>query len=394
MTKRRLLTIGHSYVVALNRRLASEMARVDDAQWDVTVAAPEFVQGDLRPIPFESANDAARVRVVGYRGASPHLMAYSGLSGLLSQDWDLVHCWEEPYGLAAAQIALMTPRRPLLVMVSAQNIAKTYPPPFSLFERFSMSRAAGWICFGESSRQVLNGKPMYAARPQRIIAMGVDTDAFHPDSAAGARVRATLGWQQPGPPVVGYLGRFVEEKGIRDLCRALDVQRHGSWRTLFVGDGPLFEDLRSWAARHDDRVRVVTGIPHDEVPAYLNAMDILCAPSITTPRWREQFGRMLVEAFACGVAVVASDSGEIPHVVADAAMVVPEGDVAALASAVAALCDSDERRRDLGRRGRARACRLFAWDVIAREHLEFFDELVRDRAHARTAYASALAGRA
>ena len=135
MTKRRLLTIGHSYVVALNRRLASEMARVDDAQWDVTVAAPEFVQGDLRPIPFESANDAARVRVVGYRGASPHLMAYSGLSGLLSQDWDLVHCWEEPYGLAAAQIALMTPRGPLLVMVSAQNIAKTYPPPFSLFER-------------------------------------------------------------------------------------------------------------------------------------------------------------------------------------------------------------------------------------------------------------------
>ena len=62
----------------------------------------------------------------------------------------------------------------------------------------------------------------------------------------------------------------------------------------------------------------MTGVAHDDVPEYLNAMDLLCAPSQTTARWREQFGRMLIEAMACGVPVVASRSGEIPYVVGDA----------------------------------------------------------------------------
>jgi glycosyltransferase involved in cell wall biosynthesis len=64
-------------------------------------------------------------------------------------------------------------------------------------------------------------------------------------------------------------------------------------------------------------VRIVK-VAHDEVPAYLNAMDLLCAPSLTTPSWREQLGRMVVEALACGVPVISSDSGELPFVVADA----------------------------------------------------------------------------
>ena len=60
-------------------------------------------------------------------------------------------------------------------------------------------------------------------------------------------------------------------------------------------------------------------------------MDLLCAPSRTTPRWREQFGRMLIEAMACGVPVIASPSGEIPYVVGDAGVLVPEGDPDGLA---------------------------------------------------------------
>ena len=98
-----------------------------------------------------------------------------------------------------------------------------------------------------------------------------------------------------------------------------------AWRALWVGGGAMEGMLRDWAARHGDRVRIVTGVGHDRVPGYLNAMDLLAAPSQTTPRWKEQFGRMLLEAMAAGVPVVASDSGEIPHVVKDAGRVVPAG---------------------------------------------------------------------
>jgi glycosyltransferase involved in cell wall biosynthesis len=152
------------------------------------------------------------------------------------------------------------------------------------------------------------------------------------------------------------------------------------WRAIFVGGGSNEAELRAWAARNGDRVRVVIGVPHDGVPAYLNAMDILAAPSQTTLHWREQFGRMLVEAFACGVPVVGSDSGEIPHVIKDAGSVVPEADEAAWVAALAALLESPARRAQLAVRGSERA-REFAWPLVARRHLEFFDEL-RDHATA------------
>ena len=97
------------------------------------------------------------------------------------------------------------------------------------------------------------------------------------------------------------------------------------WRALFVGSGPLEPMLSAWSRRHANRVRIVTNARHGDVPAYLNAMDVLCAPSRTTTRWREQFGRMLIEAFASGVAVIGSSSGEIPNVIAGAGVVMPEG---------------------------------------------------------------------
>jgi glycosyltransferase involved in cell wall biosynthesis len=105
-------------------------------------------------------------------------------------------------------------------------------------------------------------------------------------------------------------------------------------------------------------------------------MDVLCAPSQTTPGWREQFGRMLIEAMACGVPVLASRSGEIPYVVADAGVLLPEADVEAWSAALRDMFLHPARRRELADRGLRRARLEFAWPAIARRHLEFFDTLV------------------
>jgi glycosyltransferase involved in cell wall biosynthesis len=110
------------------------------------------------------------------------------------------------------------------------------------------------------------------------------------------------------------------------------------------------------------------------VPRVLNAMDVLCAPSQTTPKWKEQFGRMLAEGFACGVPVLGSDSGEVPRTVGDAGLVLPEASPAAWTTALATLLESPERRRELSTRGRERAVTCFSWPVVARAHLDFFTE--------------------
>jgi len=217
--------------------------------------------------------------------------------------------------------------------------------------------------------------------PLRVISPGVDVVHCMPDPSARTRVLAKYGWND-GTPVVGFVGRFVEEKGCRFLMSVLDRLQE-PWRALFVGAGPLESDLRAWTRRHGDRVAIETTVRHDDVPAYLNAMDVLCAPSQTTAWWREQFGRMLIEGFACGIPVVASDSGEIPHVIGNAGLVVREGDVDAWTQAVARLLADPALRADLGQRGRERAVSAFAWPVVARQHLDFFEELLTAR-HGRS----------
>jgi glycosyltransferase involved in cell wall biosynthesis len=105
-------------------------------------------------------------------------------------------------------------------------------------------------------------------------------------------------------------------------------------------------------------------------------MDVLCAPSQTTARWREQFGRMLIEAFASGVAVIASASGEIPFVVADAGLLIPEDDLARWQQAIEMLTTDRARRCELARRGRERAESVYAWPVVARQHIDFFERVI------------------
>ncbi len=192
-------------------------------------------------------------------------------------------------------------------------------------------------------------------------------------------MRRELGWSEHAK-VVGFLGRFVPQKGVADLCAALD-RMQSPWHALFVGGGELLPDLERFADRHRGRVRVVTAVGHSDVPRWLSAMTILCAPSRTTEKWREQFGRMLIEAMSCGVPVVAFDSGEIPHVVGDAGRVVPEGDVAPLADALDALIDDSVAHAACAAAAVDRARSRFAWPVVARQHLDFFDALLDSPAH-------------
>jgi glycosyltransferase involved in cell wall biosynthesis len=205
----------------------------------------------------------------------------------------------------------------------------------------------------------------------------VDVEAFRPDADARRRVRERLGWSDDGLPVIGFLGRFIRPKGLEMLWRAWE--RAAPSRLLLVGGGPMEAEMQGWAAGFRNRVRVVTGVPHGQVPGYLNAMDVLAAPSLTTPRWREQFGRMLVEAMACGVPVMGSDSGEIPHVIGGAGVVVVEGDEDAWRDALNGLIGNAVRRAELSAAGLERARGEFALPVVARRHLDFFDALLEAR---------------
>jgi glycosyltransferase involved in cell wall biosynthesis len=371
----RLLTVGHSYVVALNRRLPHEIARVSGGRWEVTAVAPRFVRAELRDIALEpGANEACNVEPVKmYATRHLHVMAFDvRLREILRQGWDMVHIFQEPYILAGWQTAYWTPATTPLVFFTAQNYVKNYAPPFSWMERYCVERCAGWIPCGELVLSALLQKG-YGCKPHSCIGFGVDVQVFRPDVRRRQQIKRELEWDD-SVPVVSFLGRFTKEKGLGLLTSALD-QLRSPWRALFIGNGTMHKSLQEWAQKYPDRVRIVNAT-HDEVPSYLNAADILCAPSQTTPHWREQFGRMIIEGFATGLTVIGSDSGEIPYVIGDAGIVAGENDVDAWVRVLERLLTDEPYRQEMSERGLHRALDHFAWPVIARQHLEFFEQVL------------------
>jgi glycosyltransferase involved in cell wall biosynthesis len=101
-------------------------------------------------------------------------------------------------------------------------------------------------------------------------------------------------------------------------------------------------------------------------------------PSLTRRNWREQFGRVAVEAMACGRPVVGAASGEIPRVLGAAGCVVPEGDAAALAAALTALLADPARRAALGAAARARVLACYTPAAVARLYAAAYDEVMSD----------------
>jgi glycosyltransferase involved in cell wall biosynthesis len=183
--------------------------------------------------------------------------------------------------------------------------------------------------------------------------------------------------------VILFLGRGVWEKGLHTIAAAASTlarNEHGPpIRWLIAGTGDYIPEVGRILDRYDagGAVRMAGQLRgHDRHVAYA-AADGLVLPSLPTPRWLEQFGRVIPEAFAFGLPVIGSDSGAIPEVVGDAGIVVPAGDHLALAAAALQLT-YPARRADLAGRASQRLAERFSVDdYVAR----IGDAL--ERAHAR-----------
>jgi glycosyltransferase involved in cell wall biosynthesis len=270
---------------------------------------------------------------------------------------DLVHMDEEPYNLATAHGTWLARRMGMRsLFFTWQNLLRRYPPPFSMFERYAFKHSAFAIAGSSEALQVLRTKG-YCGQGSVIPQFGVDPELFSPGTPPC-----------DGPPVIGFIARLVEEKGILVLLTALSTLP-GDWRLHVIGSGPLEPTARKRASKLGIAARITweRGVPSTQVPERLRTFSLLVQPSLTRRHWKEQFGRAVMEAMACGVPVVGSASAEIPNVVGDAGLVVPEGDPVALREAIARLLSDAELRRDLARRGRARVLACYTHRRIAEQ---------------------------
>ena len=361
----RIACISHGSIVPLNRRPYDLMR--SEHGLDITVIVPELWAGDL-PAPtirFAPSTDGADVRALPVkRSGNGSLFTLAGLRELLVElEPDVVLLDEEPWSFVAWQTLRASGRSPL-VFYTKQNIAKRMPPPFSWLRSATYRRATRAWAVGETTAEVLRRTKFTKAID--VIPHGVEVSAFTP--GRDEERRRALGLEGV---VIGYAGRFVEEKGIEDLieaARLLQAVPGPEFTLLLVGAGPLAPQLERAAAGGEVRIKVLPAVPHAEAPALYRLMDIYVLPSRATRRWREQFGRALVEAAATALPIVAARTGEIPYVMqglGGGGRVVPECAPIALTEALRELRGDAALRTKIGNANLAAARRFYSQEAIA-----------------------------
>ena len=143
-------------------------------------------------------------------------------------------------------------------------------------------------------------------------------------------------------PVIAYFGRIAPEKGVDLLVQALANLLDQPWQFLL-------DDFERYPSPYQEKIRTLlasTGVKertvlfrsnHQDIADYMNAADIVVLPSVSTPKWKEQYGRVIPEAMACGKVVVGSRSGTLPELIGECGFVFPEGDVGQLQALIANL---------------------------------------------------------
>ena len=362
----RVLMISKACVAGIYQRKLEEIAARGVA---LTVVAPPGWRDERGWLSLERAYTegyALRVTPMALNG-SFHLHHYPHLRRILAEvQPDVVHVDEEPYNLATWQTVRLVRQvgaRPLFF--TWQNLLRRYPPPFNWMERYVYRHTAYAIAGNQDAVRVLRAKG-YAGPARVIPQFGVDP-ALYPLAVA----------PDSQPFTIGYVGRLVPEKGIADLLRAA-AKLSGDWRVRLLGNGPDRDRLLALARSLgiSERVAFDPQVPSSDVPAYLGRLHALVLPSRTRPNWKEQFGRVLIEAMACGVPVVGSDSGEIPNVIGDAGLVFPEQDVGALYAHLRTLMGDRDLWHELSHRGRERVRARFTQSRVAAQTVAVYREVM------------------
>jgi glycosyltransferase involved in cell wall biosynthesis len=364
----KVFVISHSSVVEGFRRKWAELARRPGISLTLLVPScwPEGGQW-VRYVPGAAS---APYRVISARAllAGIHaLHCYPLLPWYLVRHRPhVLHIEEEPWNAVTVLAALVGKLLGAKVcFFTWENVRRTYPFPLSLFLRVVLRLSDRAVAGSETARALLRERGF--RKPVDVLAQhGVDVLPLAP-----------RGTPASGTFTIGFAGRLVPEKGLTSLIDAV-ARLSPAARLLVVGDGPYRPQIEEHVRRAglEGRVEMAGAVRHLDMSRYLRRMDLLVLPSLTTARWKEQFGRVLVEAMVLGVPVVGSDSGEIPSVIGDAGLVFPEGDSEQLARRIEALVDDPGLRHDMVERGRTRVRSRFTNDVLAERLRAIYDDLV------------------
>lgn len=353
-----ILAVGHAPILQINRRLYRAIAKKG---WRVELVIPTSLPRSwgVSPIQPDHADDP-RIHRLGVNGSNTRYWSFAGLVALLeARRPRIVYLENEPDSLMALQIGRWCRRnRAYLVVSSNEN---DIPPVFAALRERGLKpalrslRTRAWsvlarryvahvVALTSGGREAMETIGFRGA--VTVAPLGFDENLFYPDDGRRQEIRRKLNLKHP---TVAYFGRLSPQKGIHLIIDALSGIKELSWHLLLddfsdaVGDYPSSLGQRLIERGIGDRTSFFEA-SHEEIVDYMRAADIVVLPSTT----REQYGRVVGEAMACGRSVVVSDLGALPELVGSAGVKSPPGDVPKLREILADLIVDAPRRRELG----------------------------------------------
>jgi glycosyltransferase involved in cell wall biosynthesis len=271
---------------------------------------------------------------------------------------DCIYIYHEPYAVATFQMlraAKAISSAPVGIR-SSQNVLKRYPMPFRQLEAWVYRHSDFAVVVTDNVAAVMREKGY--TKPIHVIPMPVDLAKFRPadERTSGLQLRA------------GFIGRLVPEKGLASAMAAMARLPPGTLHLTVVGDGPegaILRDLSS-SLGIQGSVDWRGSLDTDGTAQVLQNLDVLLVPSRATASWREQFGRVVIEAAATGIPVIATRSGELPFLVESlgAGWIVEEGDDVEMARVLQMLSDNRDQLLSAGERARRSAVEKYSTEVI------------------------------
>ncbi|NRA45503.1 MAG: glycosyltransferase family 4 protein [Oligoflexales bacterium] len=359
-----VLSISQSMVVAAYRSFFYQLANlVSPSEGPIEVAlgivAPDrFIElgGQLRSceefqLPFSHSSLNRMGKVLKARRFHVQTVLFRGLGKTIKEflrsnekGENLIFCMAEPYSITSLFVwltAFFVKRNQFkFYCIATQNIYKDFPWPIKLIQRFVLKRCDGIFALGQEHEAVIR-KNAYDG-PFFSFPLWFNSELFRKRSLAECS-QAFMQHSLPnleGRKVLGFSGSLKEEKGILDLLTFLKMNQQNlkeRYAFFVCGSGPLEAEVEKACKEligFGMMAHFFGPLSADEMPYFFSVCDILVVPSRTRRNWKEQFGRIIIEAKACGCSVIGSDSGEIPVVIDHPDYIFSEGNLRELGRAI------------------------------------------------------------
>jgi len=380
----KILMLSKACIVGTYQKKLEEMAALEDV--DLTVVVPpswDDPRGGTRLEKVHTQGYRMIVSNIAFNG-NFHLHFYPRLRKIIREIRpDIFHIDEEPYNLAtfhamwlAQSVGAKT------VVFTWQNLFRSYPPPFNLMERYVLRQADAMLVGNSEAANVWERKG-YPGPIHLIPQFGVDPSIYYRRQRVSRQSKVSVfkyrHSRRPSQPalVIGYVGRLVEEKGVEILLHAAS-KLVGPWSMQILGNGPdrkRLEYVAQWLGIAP-RVTFDHKMPSSHLPHYFSGLDVLVLPSLSRSNWKEQFGRVLIEAMACDVIAVGAQTGAIPEVIGDAGLTFAEGNVEELQEQLQRLLDEVSLREELRQKGRRRVEEYYTQAAIAKNTVDVYRQIL------------------